>query len=417
MLQFLVLEHISRNISVSKKNLYIVLALEKNWPKNFSQNMLKKVSTFFSKRQKPLRKLQSLIKETHCRYLVIYFFLNLFYWAISASNAFWSKSIVLDFLVNNFPIASLTAPFLYLFFREKLLEVDLFDSFDFWHFAPFAFFLLFEISALIDLQVELGDQELSLQPHYLGRRDSFFNIFDKGSYRVFRIGQIATYFSASLLLIIRKVYSSIAGQQRMSHWLPCMVVVFVSAMLYNFPSVYGNLIYFLDTNYNFFYALLVILAVLCCIYLFKIFLFHFLYNQKMMTIKSLLQDQHSVSNEFRREGRLSENGYLAFEKVLENYLKDRPTRDQHFNKVKFLQDLEVPEYFVNNYFNRYLGLSFNHWKTKLRIEDSRELILSGYLKNHTLEALSRHVGYTSRGRFVEAFIKWTGTHPSDFRTR
>ncbi len=102
------------------------------------------------------------------------------------------------------------------------------------------------------------------------------------------------------------------------------------------------------------------------------------------------------------------------DKLLKQYLLTNPFLDQSFSKAKVLVDLDVPDKLLIFYFNEYLQISFNQWKTNLRVEHSANLIEEGFLKTRTIESLAIAVGFKSRSRFSEAFKKRFGLFPSEY---
>ncbi len=102
------------------------------------------------------------------------------------------------------------------------------------------------------------------------------------------------------------------------------------------------------------------------------------------------------------------------DKLLKQYLTTNPFLDQSFSKAKVLVDLEVADKLLTFYFNEHLQISFNQWKTNLRVEHSANLIEEGFLKNRTIESLAFAVGFKSRSRFSEAFKKRFGVFPSEY---
>jgi AraC-like DNA-binding protein len=78
-----------------------------------------------------------------------------------------------------------------------------------------------------------------------------------------------------------------------------------------------------------------------------------------------------------------------------------------------MSDLKISDRLFTYYFNEHLGISFNQWKSDLRIDYAFDLAKNGYLKSHTIESLAQHVGFQSRNKFTEAFRKRIGINPSE----
>ena len=85
-----------------------------------------------------------------------------------------------------------------------------------------------------------------------------------------------------------------------------------------------------------------------------------------------------------------------------------------FGMSQLSQETGVPYHHLTNYFNYYLGITFNDWKNNLRIEYIIDQFVQGRTRNLTLETLAREAGYLSRSNFVNAFVKKTGMYPSKY---
>lgn len=60
-------------------------------------------------------------------------------------------------------------------------------------------------------------------------------------------------------------------------------------------------------------------------------------------------------------------------------------------------------------------IDFIHFKKKYRVALAKELITSGYLEQHTVEALTKKIGYQSRTSFYNAFKELSGQSLKDFK--
>ncbi|MFM1912470.1 MAG: hypothetical protein RIR51_308, partial [Bacteroidota bacterium] len=128
----------------------------------------------------------------------------------------------------------------------------------------------------------------------------------------------------------------------------------------------------------------------------------------------LVLKENSLNQNSNSDLNLSDEIIQEIDLKVQIYLESNPTRDLKFNKVHLLQELDIPEYVINAYFNKYLKISFKNWKTVVRINDSTDLIEKGFLVQHTVDALAREVGFLSRGRFVQAFQKINNCPPSQY---
>jgi AraC-like DNA-binding protein len=128
----------------------------------------------------------------------------------------------------------------------------------------------------------------------------------------------------------------------------------------------------------------------------------------------LIQKEYKPINKIYKDKILSAEQQAHYFKIISDYINTKPTRDTKFNKIQLTTDLRLPKYVVYLYFNQQHGMPFGAWKTTERIKDAIDLIQQGYLKSKTIESLARTVGFSSRSRFVEAFIKIQGCTPLEY---
>ena len=109
----------------------------------------------------------------------------------------------------------------------------------------------------------------------------------------------------------------------------------------------------------------------------------------------------------------SESEISDFAKILQKYIYERQYLQSSFSKAKILSETGVSDRLFTYYFNEHLQSSFTQWRNKYRLDYSMELILEGYLKNHTIESLAKKVGFQSRNSFATSFKAQFGSLPSE----
>lgn len=115
-----------------------------------------------------------------------------------------------------------------------------------------------------------------------------------------------------------------------------------------------------------------------------------------------------------------ENAQLDF-KVLElisdvDYytLSKKLFRDKNFSVVDVAREVGVPVAHIEYLFRYYSSVSFNTYKTHLRIQDAIKLVHEGFLNQHSLEELASLLGFSSGSIFLETFHNATRKKPSDY---
>ena len=76
--------------------------------------------------------------------------------------------------------------------------------------------------------------------------------------------------------------------------------------------------------------------------------------------------------------------------------------------------MDIQTYLLSAYINRQMGVRFNDFLNRHRINSCREYINRGMASDITLEALSEMCGFNNRNTFITAFKKFTGVTPSEY---
>lgn len=74
--------------------------------------------------------------------------------------------------------------------------------------------------------------------------------------------------------------------------------------------------------------------------------------------------------------------------------------------------LKIPKSHLSYLFKYHSKISFSEFKKMIRIHDAIQLIDNGYLKNNTLESLSKKIGFTSYNPFYTSFKEIIGLAPN-----
>lgn len=134
-------------------------------------------------------------------------------------------------------------------------------------------------------------------------------------------------------------------------------------------------------------------------------------NQKSLPNSSDLNLSTLKSEDFLIH---SQNNFESVSKQLSLYFSNKPYLEPSFSLSSITNETNIPYHKLTNYFNVYLGVTFNNWKNDMRIEHSIELIKHGHAKNLTLESISLSCGFLSRSNFINSFKKKTGFTPSQY---
>ncbi len=85
-----------------------------------------------------------------------------------------------------------------------------------------------------------------------------------------------------------------------------------------------------------------------------------------------------------------------------------------FSIIDLANKLSIPKSHVVYVFKYHSKLTFTELKKKVRVEEAIELMKNNYLKQNTLESLSKEVGFTTYNTFYTSFKEETGMAPNQF---
>lgn len=95
-------------------------------------------------------------------------------------------------------------------------------------------------------------------------------------------------------------------------------------------------------------------------------------------------------------------------------IEDKLFRNPTTSMIDIANKLNIPKSHVSYLFKYHSTISFSEYKKVIRIQDAINLINEDYLKNHTLDYLSKTVGFPSYNTFFTSFKDITGISPIEY---
>lgn len=89
-------------------------------------------------------------------------------------------------------------------------------------------------------------------------------------------------------------------------------------------------------------------------------------------------------------------------------------RDPDLSLADFSSKLGIPKSHVSYLFKYHTTISFSEFKKTIRVHDAIKHIELDYLKNNTLDSLSKKVGFTSYNPFFTSFKEVSGVSPIEY---
>ena len=101
------------------------------------------------------------------------------------------------------------------------------------------------------------------------------------------------------------------------------------------------------------------------------------------------------------------------DKALQKWVADKRYRECDLNREDIALQLNTSKEFLNAYFSSVLQIDFNTWRTILRIEDAKTILIDN--KELPINLIAEMVGFSDRSNFHRQFTKIVGCTPKQWR--
>lgn len=110
-----------------------------------------------------------------------------------------------------------------------------------------------------------------------------------------------------------------------------------------------------------------------------------------------------------------ESNILTYIEEIEKIsMTDKIFRDPEITMADVANKLNTPKSHISYLFKYHCTISFSDYKKAIRIQDAIKLINDDYLKESTLDYLSKKVGFPSYNTFFTSFKEISGTSPLEY---
>ena len=101
--------------------------------------------------------------------------------------------------------------------------------------------------------------------------------------------------------------------------------------------------------------------------------------------------------------------------LLKRFMQDhQPFLKKGYCIRDLAEEIGIPAYQVSAYINQLLGVNFNEYLNRFRIQYCLQLIQNGLVSSLNLRGLAYRCGFSNRNTLTTAFKKFTGLTPSEF---
>ena len=127
----------------------------------------------------------------------------------------------------------------------------------------------------------------------------------------------------------------------------------------------------------------------------------------------------------KREGRKAaksvENGEVSLndkeaarlERALQKWVDEKNYRKYDKSREEIADELKTSKEFLHHYFLNRLGVDFKTWRTQLRIEDAKKMLLED--RKISTNLVGEMCGFSDRSNFHRQFVKIVGCSPREWR--
>lgn len=129
-------------------------------------------------------------------------------------------------------------------------------------------------------------------------------------------------------------------------------------------------------------------------------------------LKSFLTDKKKAKNNLSNET-IKKAAFVRLEAELERWVKEKKYRRYDVSREEIADELNTTKEVLNLYFSIKKGEDFRTWRTKLRLEDAKGMLLKE--PNLSVNLVGELVGFSDRANFHRQFVKYTGCSPKQWR--
>lgn len=104
---------------------------------------------------------------------------------------------------------------------------------------------------------------------------------------------------------------------------------------------------------------------------------------------------------------------VRLEKALERWVAEKKFREFDKTRDEIAAELQTSKEFLQLYFTTKIGLDFRTWRTQLRVEEAKKLLLEN--KDASTQIIAEASGFSDKSNFHRQFVKIVGCSPKEWR--
>jgi len=352
------------------------------------------------------------------------------YVVVSSQSKFW-VAVVLNHLT---PLNLLTGPALYFYIRGTIKDSAVFYKKDLLHFIPASIHLIGIIPYLLQ-PFSYKEKVAALVIANIDniRQIPFNFIFKPDVAFVMRPGLLFIYLIYCFYILIRYKYrinkKEVVPQKQLITTFRWILLLLLSSLIFlvNFSFItYEFLMKGAEITISQYYLVLQITGVSYFFVSFSLLFFpNVLYGfpsvlKRTPEIVHITEPEVQASSPYveTQQQQVDEKTFVDFTDLANSILAYAETKHPYLNNSFNIQDISVhlgvPSHHVYYCFSNVLKIKFTDWRSKLRVEYTKKLMLDGQLAIKTMEGIGKEAGFNSRSTFYAAFKVETGKNPAEW---
>ena len=105
--------------------------------------------------------------------------------------------------------------------------------------------------------------------------------------------------------------------------------------------------------------------------------------------------------------------FIRLDRSIDKWVKDKRFREFDKSREEIAKELNTTKEMLHLYFCTRMSIDFRTWRTQLRIEDAKVLLLEK--KNMSINVVGEMAGFSDRANFYRQFVKFVGCSPKEWR--
>ena len=110
---------------------------------------------------------------------------------------------------------------------------------------------------------------------------------------------------------------------------------------------------------------------------------------------------------------INDSEFKKLEEALDQWVSQKRYREYDKSREEIASELNTTKEILHHYFTSRKGIDFKTWRTELRIEEAKRLLLKD--KNASTNIVAEASGFSDRSNFHRQFVKIVGCSPKQWR--